>query len=185
MTPAMTTLIGQTESGAETPAAFRAHRVLEAMLFLILGASWLLLGVIHEYGMQYLWIFLIAALTIGFFPRQAPIKLSPDRAHRRFLAASLLSFALVLVNSLTNHARYADWVTPVVIFLLGLSFVARSKTLSYRAHAITGYLLMLGAAIYPFLSPAGPGCPSGCWGAGLCLWGSALYGQSAARRRMS
>ncbi|MBB6048548.1 hypothetical protein [Armatimonas rosea] len=178
----MTSLIGQTESGAEMPVAFRTQRLLEAMLFLVLGASWLLLGVIREYGMQYLWIFLIVAFTLAFFPRQALPPSAPNRAHRGLLAASVLGFALVLVNALTNHARYADWGTPVVIFLLGLSFLASSKALSYRAHAVTGGLLMLGAVVYPFLSPAGPSCPSGCWGAGLCLWGSALYGQSAARR---
>jgi hypothetical protein len=80
---------------------------------------------------------------------------------------------------LLNWRGFGNWVMPSIMLIVGFHFFPLAKLFSYRAHLVTGALLIALALIYPFAG-SGPMDPIGCIGAGLILWGSATYGLTGA-----
>jgi hypothetical protein len=182
----------------ETPSAsigdlLRARRAIGALFFSLFGGAWLELWAFRTFQHRRM------ALTLATLPIVLgaaaifTIAQRRYRAHREALAAEAATPArqkadrlfhlinggqwiLILIagNVLANLGLSA-WVLPAVIFIIGLHFLPLAALFANPPHLVTGGALMLLAGAYPFLAPGGPGHPIGCLGAGLILWGSALW----------
>lgn len=89
---------------------------------------------------------------------------------------------LVIANVLANIGL-TSWIIPAAIFIIGAHFIPLAKLFDYPPHYITGAIMMLLAAVYPLLMPAGASSSVGCLGAGIILWCSAAWAITRARPR--
>ena len=171
---------------------FRASRAIEAMFFSLLGGAWFALWSVRAFGVQPFPLILIALCGLTLFGSAFRIyqknkaALSPDadspekkKAVRIFHLVNAGQWILILVagNVLVNIG-YSDWVIAAVIFIIGLHFLPLASVFKYPPHYFTGAALILCAIGYPFLTKIGPVNPTGCLGAGVILWTSAIYGLS-------
>ena len=174
-------------------AARRASRAIGALFFSLFGGAWLVLWSFRarpEGGTVRVVLIVLCILGTAAIFRLA---LRQYRRHRDALAAEAGSPAkrradrlfhlvnggqwlliLIVGNVLANVGRSA-WVLPAAILIIGLHFLPLAAIFANPAHHVTGSVLVALALAYPFLATGGPRDPIGCLGAGLILWGSALW----------
>ena len=174
-------------------AARRASRAIGALFFSLFGGAWLVLWSFRarpEGGTVRVVLIVLCILGTAAIFRLA---LRQYRRHRDALAAGAESPAkrrtdrlfhlvnggqwlliLIVGNVLANVGRSA-WVLPAAILIIGLHFLPLAAIFANPAHYVTGGVLVALALAYPFLATGGPRDPIGCLGAGLILWGSALW----------
>ena len=174
-------------------AARRASRAIGALFFSLFGGAWLVLWSFRarpEGGTVRVVLIALSVLGAAAIFRLA---LRQYRRHRDALAAGAESPAkrrtdrlfhlvnggqwlliLIVGNVLANVGRSA-WVLPAAILIIGLHFLPLAAIFANPAHHVTGSVLVALALAYPFLATGGPRDPIGCLGAGLILWGSALW----------
>ena len=174
-------------------AARRASRAIGALFFSLFGGAWLVLWSFRarpEGGTVRVVLIVLCILGTAAIFRLA---LRQYRRHRDALAAGAESPAkrradrlfhlvnggqwlliLIVGNVLANVGRSA-WVLPAAILIIGLHFLPLAAIFANPAHYVTGGVLVALALAYPFLASGGPRDPIGCLGAGLILWGSALW----------
>ncbi|MFN8177801.1 MAG: hypothetical protein U0167_07735 [bacterium] len=167
----------------------RARRAIGAMFFAVFGGAWLTLGVVRAAPRNVLALTLIvvgSAMIFSIALRsyrefQGALATEPDspekrRASRWFNIINAGQWlAILIVGNVLANMGLSAWVIPSAIFIVGLHLLPLAGILSNPSHYVTGSALMLLAAGYPRLSSAGPDDPVGCLGAGLILWGSALW----------
>ena len=173
-----------------TASSFRASRAIGALFFSLLGGLWFVLWSNRAFGPQPAVLTLIATAALALFgsawriyqqnkaalaeEADSPAKMRADRIFNIVNAGQgILMF--VIANALVNR-HYSEWVVPAIIFIVGLHFIPLAPVFKYPPHYITGAALMLWAGISSFLTAAGPATPAGCFGTGLILWASAIYG---------
>lgn len=171
-----------------------AGRAIGAMFFSIFGGAWLGLWSYQVFDGKPAFLWAIAAATAvlagfayGRWRRyrhaRAAAADSPLRrkASRMFNIVNAVQWAAILMaGQALPYFGLSRWLFPTVIFIVGLHFLPLAHSFRSRAHYVTGTALVLLAAIYPWLAPAGPSDPAGCLGAGLILWSSALWALAAA-----
>jgi hypothetical protein len=178
---------------ATVPDANRARRAIGAMFYFAFGGAWLEYYAFRVVGKQLVVFVAIALATAALLvlayrryrqnqPALAAQAASPKqkRSDRIFNIINAGQWVVILVagNVLVNMGL-SSWVIPCAIFIIGLHFLPLGHFLSNPPHYVTGGALMVLAVFYPLLAADGPASPIGCLGAGLILWGSALWALKA------
>jgi hypothetical protein len=165
-----------------------------AVFFSIFGAMWVNGGAELAYGKKtfalsaMIWaiaaLILLAAIRViranQLPPADATIAAKQARHSKVFMLVNLVQYsAMFILVQVLHWTSHADWVVPGVMLIVGLHFFPLARLFSYRPHHVTGAALVLLALIYPFAG-SGPLDPIGCIGAGLILWGAAVFGLAGA-----
>lgn len=162
------------------------------MFFAFFGAAWLILGALRSGHASFLFfaVVLLIAASIFFLAlrhygvnrsaREAVAETPASRRRSRWfnIINALQWFAIFLVSNILANLHHGEWIIPAIILIVGLHFFPLARLFCYPPHYITGAVLVLIAAGYPFLAPGGPASPAGSFATGLVLWVSALYGLS-------
>jgi hypothetical protein len=165
-----------------------AGRIVGAMFFIFFGGGWLIAwtcqtfknpmlgsaGILVAMG-ALLWLAKsrLAKLRRALGGKIPPHDTKTGRAFHFINAAQwILIVAAVIVLA---RSGLSNWITPTIIFIVGAHFLPLGRVFAYPAHYLTGACMMLTAALYPWLSAAGPSNPIGCFAAGIILWVSALW----------
>jgi hypothetical protein len=77
--------------------------------------------------------------------------------------------------SVLNMIGQTAWIVPFIMLIVGLHFLPLAHIFTAPHNYVVGTLLTAFALAYPFITPGGPQDPIGCLGAGLTLWGAAIY----------
>jgi hypothetical protein len=169
--------------------SIRARRAIGAMFFSVFGGAWIGLWAHKTYAGDVRIIAAVVAIALLLLGaacnrfrlnRFALAAESESPARKRIARIFNLVNAgqwivIVVLANVLNNVGLAVWVIPMAIFIIGLHFFPLARLFSNRPHYVTGAALVLLAAAYPWLSPAGPASAVGCLGAGLVLWASALW----------
>jgi hypothetical protein len=176
-----------------TPDPIRARRAIGAMFYFAFGGAWLEYYGFQIAGKSPVVIVAIALVTAALLfaayrryqqhrPALAAVVPSPEqkRADRVFNIVNAGQWVVILVagNVLVNLGL-SSWVIPCVILIVGLHFLPLGYVFANPPHYITGAALIVLSVAYPFLATQGPASPTGCLGAGLILWVSALWAVTA------
>ncbi len=171
------------------PSAIQASRAIGAMFMSFFGTMWLAgADAIARHGGDWLLVPIAvagAAVFVTAWRRwhthraaKAEFDATPRARHiaRVFniVNAGQWIVIVVLANVLRN-VGLDDWVLAMVMAVVGLHFLPLAKVMRYPAHYVSGIALLLIAAAYPFLAVGGPQSAVGPVGAGVVLWGSAVY----------
>jgi hypothetical protein len=130
----------------------------------------------------------LAGLVLSFREAAAGSSLSAgEQARRRrvFRNVNLLQWAAVVAwIAVLNVMGHVEWITPGIMFIVGLHFFPLAKLFNTPANAVLGAAFTLLAVVYPFLASGGPTSVIGPVCAGLILWTDALarLAQGARRR---
>lgn len=169
--------------------AKRAARAIGAIFFSIFGGAWIGYWSARTFSGSIAVPAAVAVLTAAIFM----LAVSQYRRFKSALEAEKNSPARQRVGRLFNIVNAAQWVVivvgvnvlaniglrdwgiPFAILVIGLHFLPLAHIFSNPPHYVTGGAMMLVAVSYPFLLPGGPSDPVGALGAGLILWGSALW----------
>lgn len=169
--------------------AWKASRAIGAMFLCVFGGVWLALWAHDAFAPPLVAYALIGAATTVFFwlvlriyklhapaLRAEPESREKRRRSRGFHIVNIGQWMLfvVVANVLANVGLTA-WIVPAAIFIIGAHFLPLARLFSYPPHYVTGTAMMLLAAVYPLLAPAGARSPIGCLGAGMILWSSAAW----------
>lgn len=169
--------------------ATQANRAIGAMFFSVFGGAWLALGTSRVFAAPIPAFVLIACATLillwvvlRIYKVHAPaLAAEPETDQQRrqsrifhFINGGQWLVILVVGNVLANMGLGA-WVIPAAIFVIGAHFLPLAKLFGYSPHYMTGAAMMLLAAGYPVVAPAGASSPVGCFGAGIILWLSAVW----------
>lgn len=161
-----------------------------AIFFSFFGALWLTGGTELAYGKKMfpleaaIWIvgslIFLAALQVIRSNKlpigDAALQAKKARHGKGFMIVNIIQYATIfLMVQVLNAKGHGDWVIPGVMLVIGLHFFPLARLFSYTAHHVTGAALVALALIYPFAG-SGPLDPVGCFGAGLILWGAAVFG---------
>ncbi len=163
------------------------------MFFSCFGGAWLILGIVRSshHNPALIVLAVLCSLTIlilayrKYTQNRAALaaEASSPASKRRSRWFNIINagqwILLILIGNILVNIGLSAWVIPAAILIVGLHFLPLAGLFSYPAHYITGAALILIAATYPFLTAQGPLSPVGCYGAGLVLWLSALYGLTA------
>ena len=173
-------------------------RGIGVMFLAFFGSWWMAAGVSAIYGSNAAALAAVAVVGLGLFAagwRQvrsgAAERATPkinDIGNDRHRAKAFRNVniaqwgACILLVVILNTLQRAEWITPGVMFIVGVHFFPLAKLFHYRAHYITGSALAALAASYPFFA-GGPGSAVGPIGAALILWVSAACMLTRAARR--
>ena len=159
--------------------ASQASRAKGAMFFSLFGGAWFILWAQKFFVAPFVPCLVIGFATLGLLglvyrayrfhaPALKAVSETPEkrRQRRSFRMVNVGQWVLLLVitNVLANQGL-AQWAIPAAIFIIGAHFIPLARLFSYRPHFLTGAAMMLLAAGYPLLAPAGPGSSVGCVGA--------------------
>jgi len=164
-----------------------------AVFFSIFGALWLTGASELAYGRNVpldwaIWVMgaaiFLAALRViraNKPPKgDAATAAAGARRGKIFMIVNVIQYgAIFIVSHILNRQGLGDWMIPGVMLIVGLHFLPLAKLFGYRPHYVSGAALVALALIYPFAG-GGPLDPLGCLGAGLILWGSAIFGLAGA-----
>jgi len=176
------------ELPATKGSAASASRAIGAMFFIVNGGAWLMVGVLKGYGLSFVALFSIVAVTSWLFflalrkfranrEAHAAEANSPEnkRAERIFNAVNVVQWSLVFVTSVVLILlRHPEWIFASIIFIVGVHFFPLAVAFKVPRHYATGAAMTLLAIAYPFIATGGPNSPVGCLGAGIILWASAI-----------
>jgi hypothetical protein len=172
-----------------TVSSARASRAIGAMFFSIMGAAWLTLWSIRAYGVQGEILTLIAICTVFIFTAAFRVFLTNREAHAQeslspakqkadkvFNIVNFGQWILVLVvGNVLNNIGHPEWILASAMCIIGLHFIPLAHVFKNPSLYFTGTIMVLWALAYPFIAKGGAANPIGCLGAGITLWGSALY----------
>ena len=171
-----------------TKAVETQRNQARAAMFLVgFGTLWLLSWrrLLHGGGVATSAAILIVGAVLGGLcwrrwrrAAASPDEVEPANGRRRRQVFRLVNVAqwggiALLMWWMPRHG-YGQWMVPVVMLMVGLHFLPLGALFAYRAHYVTGAVLVLWAMAYPF-ALNGPLAPAGCLVAGLILWFSAGY----------
>lgn len=168
-------------NGMTTAVKTQRGQALAAMFLVGFGTLWLLgwRRLLHGGGVAASAAILLVGAVLGVFcwRRWRRAAASPANGRRRQLfrlvnVAQWGGIAL-LMWWMPRHG-YGPWTVPVIMLMVGLHFLPLGTLFAYRAHYVTGAVLVLWAMAYPF-ALNGPLAPAGSLVAGLILWLSAGY----------
>ena len=83
--------------------------------------------------------------------------------------------AIVVTIVLLNALGHVEWITPIIMFIVGIHFIPLALLFKNKTHWVTGPALALLAALYPFVTPEGPASPVGPLAAGIILLSAACH----------
>jgi hypothetical protein len=187
--------MGTTPIEQDKPAPWAA-RAVGAMFFSIFGGAWIVLWSVSTFKGNMIVPLVAATCALLLFAlawrqyRQFRHTLEADkdspaekRKARLFHIINAGQWIVIVIgaNVLANIGLGA-WIIPLAIFVIGLHFLPLARLFNNPPHYVAGVALILVAVAYPLMSPQGPQDPIGCLGAGLILWGNALW---ALRRQFS
>lgn len=145
------------------------------------GGVWLLLGA-HRQPRFILYAVVILLATIALAVHIQSLQEGRQRnltgqygkdKTRTFLYINLVQWLLILSSpSILQSVGHAELLIPVVMGIVALHFFPLAALFRYRAHYVTGALLLLLAIASGVF---GPGNPVGPTLAGIVLWCSALF----------
>jgi hypothetical protein len=167
--------------------AARPGRGIGVMFLAFFGTLWLILGSLSVPGVTWPLLAVLAAVGAGIFltglrltVREAAAGSSlseSEQARRRrvFRNVNLLQWgAIVAWIVLLNVIGHVEWITPGIMFIVGVHFLPLAALFKNRATAVTGVAFACLAMIYPFVADGGPTSAVGPVCAGLMLWSAAL-----------
>ncbi|WP_426107590.1 hypothetical protein [Massilia sp. TSP1-1-2] len=156
-----------------------------ALFLSFFGAMWLTGGLELAYGKKVLlldaaiWLVACLIFVVGLGVVRANKLPAGDKKADHGKAFAIINVvqygAIFLMVQILNATTYGDWVIPGIMLVVGLHFFPMARLFAYRPHLLTGAALVALAMIYPFAG-SGPLDPAGCFGAGLILWGTAVFG---------
>lgn len=157
------------------------------MFLAFFGSLWLILGLQGVPGVSWRMPAVIAAAGIGIFlaglrlsfrEAEAHSSLSESEQARRrrvFRTVNALQWsAIVALIVLLNVIGHVEWITPGIMFIVGVHFFPLAALFKNRVSAVTAVAFTLLAMVYPFVASGGPTSAIGPVCAGLMLWASAL-----------
>ena len=178
-------------------AASANGRAIGVLFFAFFGAAWLSQALVRL-GWWTGWTAagLVAGTLALFVPavivmrqtaalaRSARPTAETKRMSRVFLLVNVLQWAAIIAAAnLLPYFHHADFVVPVIVFIIGLHMFPLAKLYRYPLHHLTGALLV-GSAVGSVLFFAEPLRDTFCCGcAGLIIWGSAAATLRLARQR--
>lgn len=83
--------------------------------------------------------------------------------------------AIVVLIALLNAVGHVEWITPMIMFIVGIHFIPLAFLFKNQTHWVTGPALALLAALYPFVTAEGPTSPLGPMAAGIILLSGACH----------
>jgi hypothetical protein len=171
-------------------------RGIGVMFLAFFGTLWLALGCLAQGSRSLPLLALVGAGGVGIFLagmklsyRDAAVgsSLSPgEQARRRrvFRNVNLLQWgAVVAWIAVLNVKGHVEWITPGIMFIVGVHFFPLAKLFNNPANAVLGAAFTLLALLYPFLASGGPTSAIGPVCAGLILWTDALAWLAIEARR--
>lgn len=168
--------------------AVLAGRAGGAMFFFGFGGLWLGVGA-QRAGAGVAAIAAIVVVTLallgmtwrryrGNAAALAQVRDTPQRrrARRVFNIVNAVQWTIIVIlgNLLASNGLGA-WVVPMAIVMIGLHFLPLAHVFRNPAHYLTGLVMAVFGAVYPFVAPGGPADPVGMLGAGAILWLSAAW----------
>lgn len=99
----------------------------------------------------------------------------PQRECARSTINAIQWITIITAVVLLQHFKLVPWIVPAVMLIVGLHFLPLARVFRYRAHYLTGAILVATALLYPIGNPDGPVSPRGSLIAGLTLWSAALW----------
>lgn len=169
--------------------ARRGGRAIGALFFAFFGAAWLLIADQLAHGHSWILIALVltASLLLGLasvtvlrrdLSAMHALRQTPDsrRMRRQFRTINAIQWITIITAVvLLQHFKLVPWIVPAVMLIVGLHFLPLARVFRYRAHYLTGAILVATALLYPIGNPDGPASPRGSLIAGLTLWSAALW----------
>ena len=169
--------------------ATRGSRAIGALFFAFFGAAWLLIADQLAHGHSGILIALVltasvllALVSVTVLRRNLSamhaLSRTPDslRMRRQFRTINAIQWITIMAAVvLLLHFKLYPWIVPAVMLIVGLHFLPLARVFHYRAHYLTGAILVATALLYPIGSPDGPASPLGSLIAGLTLWSAALW----------
>ena len=150
------------------------------------GTLWLMLGCRGLFGVG--WGLLLPSLLGGAIlfagwrlaQREAVAQHSGDAGEeqrtRLFRNINIAQWsAIVVLIALLNALGHVEWITPMIMFIVGIHFIPLAYLFKNKTHWVTGPALALLAALYPFVTPEGPASPLGPVTAGIILLSAACH----------
>lgn len=185
-------LISTAVSPSSAPSAVKANRAIGALFFAVFGTAWLSWGDVILSGAHWT-IGLVIAAGLGlaisavrqFAANRSALAASASSPQRRRIARIFhwvnggQWLLIVVLANVLNSIGMGAWTVPMIIAVVGLHFLPLAAVMRYRPHYVSGLALLLLAAVFPFVANGGPESGTGPLGAGLILWGSAIFALTA------
>ena len=164
-------------------------RAIGVLFFAVFGAIWMRNGLAAMHRLTPIGIAaILTILAVLVIPSLRLIRLAsrntpqtePDpcerEINRAFLRVNMTQWlAIVAAIMLLNLVHKAEFLTPVITFIVGMHLFPLAKLFNYAAHNVTGTLLVLWSTVVAATLP-GSMMPSICSvGTAAILLGSAAY----------